>query len=311
MLAVSLAAHAAALAFVKMPETREPLTGVNIRVVVEPEHRAGTPRREHKEPILKPAATKPVREIPEFKEDTKHSAKNNTEQRLNGKPDFTEKNRKEAPRGLGDDSAGKRGEPEAPVAPAAESASPEGGGDNGAAAGPGMVTSNTGTLGGTVSVPGGVPGGTGKAGGKGKNPGTGKKGSNKKGSGGKRGNGTATPGGNGDESGTKPASTEHKTEPAPPEPPPFDWGSYAGCVIGGIQARKGYPPAARQQGITGSVSVVFTVSSGGGISGASVSKSSGSGVLDGAALGAVRSAPNCGPNPTGKTMSVTLTYKLN
>jgi protein TonB len=66
--------------------------------------------------------------------------------------------------------------------------------------------------------------------------------------------------------------------------------NYKGKVRSKVQRHFRYPKAADRAGIRGTVQVSFTILANGGVSGARISKSSGSPVLDEAALNAVRGA---------------------
>ncbi|CAN7416295.1 TonB family protein [Pararhizobium sp. LjRoot255] len=66
--------------------------------------------------------------------------------------------------------------------------------------------------------------------------------------------------------------------------------NYKGKVRSKVQRHFRYPKAADRAGIQGTVQVSFTILANGGVSGARISKSSGSPVLDEAALNAIRGA---------------------
>lgn len=65
---------------------------------------------------------------------------------------------------------------------------------------------------------------------------------------------------------------------------------YKGRVRSKVQRNFRYPKSADRAGIRGTVTVAFTISSGGGVSGVRVTRSSGSPVLDDAAVSAVQKA---------------------
>jgi periplasmic protein TonB len=68
--------------------------------------------------------------------------------------------------------------------------------------------------------------------------------------------------------------------------------NYPGQVVTRLRRALRYPAAARRDRLTGEVHVSFTVAAGGGVSGISVVRSSGSPVLDQAAIETVqRAAP--------------------
>jgi len=66
--------------------------------------------------------------------------------------------------------------------------------------------------------------------------------------------------------------------------------NYKGKVRSKVQRHFRYPKSADRAGVSGTVTVSFTVSSSGGVSGVRIVKGSGSPVLDEAALNAVRGA---------------------
>ena len=126
------------------------------------------------------------------------------------------------------------------------------------------------------------------------------------------------PGGKGTEPITQPQPPPVKETVKPPEPKvDLDalWRDYAVKVISRIQSAKQYPPRAKRQGITGAVTVKFTVSRSGSVSGVAVSGSSGQPVLDAEARDAVTRAAPFPPipgalNADSKTMSVTLKFEI-
>lgn len=84
---------------------------------------------------------------------------------------------------------------------------------------------------------------------------------------------------------------------------------YASMVVRAIQANRFYPASARNDGVTGSVSVHFTVGPSGRVRSAHVIRSSGSATLDGAALQIVRSiAP---PPPPGGVFTGSTSLRFN
>lgn len=126
------------------------------------------------------------------------------------------------------------------------------------------------------------------------------------------------PGGKGTEPITQPQPPPVKETVKPPEPKvDLDalWRDYAVKVISRIQSAKQYPPRAKRQGITGAVTVKFTVSRNGSVFGVVVSGSSGQPVLDTEARDAVTRAAPFPPipgalNANSKTMSVTLKFEI-
>lgn len=76
--------------------------------------------------------------------------------------------------------------------------------------------------------------------------------------------------------------------------------NYPGKVATKLRRALRYPAKARRERLRGEVHVAFTVAGGGGVSGIRVVRSSGSDVLDGAALDAVRRAAPFPPIPDGR-----------
>ena len=125
--------------------------------------------------------------------------------------------------------------------------------------------------------------------------------------------------------GTGDGNPDVKPEPPPapepePEPEPkVDVKAIQSQYVSGVKSKiygsKFYPESAKRMEQEGSVKVSFTVSSGGSVSGVSVSSSSGFSELDNAAVQAVKNAAPFGaiPPELGKsslTMSITLKYYL-
>ena len=133
-----------------------------------------------------------------------------------------------------------------------------------------------------------------------------------------------TPGGVVGGTGDKPIEETKPPPPPPPEPipepePKVDvkaiQSQYVGSVKSKIYGSKFYPESAQRMEQEGSVKVSFTVTSGGSVSGVSVSSSSGFSELDNAAVQAVKNAAPFGaiPPELGKSslsMSITLKYYL-
>jgi len=87
--------------------------------------------------------------------------------------------------------------------------------------------------------------------------------------------------------------------------------SFAGLVSAELNRHKFYPAAARSSGVTGSVAVAFTMGPSGRIVSQSVTRSSGSGVLDGAAH-AIMSSIHTPPPPGGRfSTSTVIQFHLN
>ncbi len=105
----------------------------------------------------------------------------------------------------------------------------------------------------------------------------------------------------------------------PPEPKPdIDAvrSAYAKRVRDRIEAEKDYPSRARRGGVEGVVSVQFTIGHGGEAGAVSVAQTSGSKILDNAALDAVRNAAPFPPLPAelGKnefTLRVSIVFRLD
>lgn len=88
-------------------------------------------------------------------------------------------------------------------------------------------------------------------------------------------------------------------------------GNYAGLLAAELRRRQFYPAAARAQGATGSVGVAFTVGPSGRVVSQSITNSSGSAALDGAAR-AMMSAVHTPPPPGGSfSTSTTIRFHLN
>lgn len=79
--------------------------------------------------------------------------------------------------------------------------------------------------------------------------------------------------------------------------------NYKGKVRLKVQRHFRYPKSANRAGVTGIVTVSFTISAGGSVSGVRIVKGSGSPVLDGAALDAVRKAEPFPKIPEGSNRS--------
>jgi protein TonB len=75
--------------------------------------------------------------------------------------------------------------------------------------------------------------------------------------------------------------------------------NYPGKIVSKLRRALRYPPAAKRQGLRGEVQVAFTVSAGGGIGGVRVVRSSGSPILDRAAVDTVRRAAPFPAIPAG------------
>lgn len=100
----------------------------------------------------------------------------------------------------------------------------------------------------------------------------------------------------GDETGTSTSATGKSRASAVGN---ADMSNYNGKVRAKINRRYKLPSEARRQGISGTTTVSFTVTADGGLSRVSVAGSSGSSVLDTAALEAVRRAAPFPPIPEG------------
>ena len=88
-------------------------------------------------------------------------------------------------------------------------------------------------------------------------------------------------------------------------------GNYAGLLAAELRRHQFYPAAARSQGATGSVGVAFTVGPSGRVVRQSITQSSGSTALDGAAR-AMMSAVQTPPPPGGSfSTSTTIRFHLN
>jgi len=87
-----------------------------------------------------------------------------------------------------------------------------------------------------------------------------------------------------------PAKAPAPTPPSPPAPPASTGPSWESEVLGRLARFKEYPPAARSRGTVGQVVVEFTMDGQGRVLDANVISSSGSSLLDRAALRAVNRA---------------------
>ncbi len=85
--------------------------------------------------------------------------------------------------------------------------------------------------------------------------------------------------------------------------------TYAAMLLAQIGARKYYPEAAREHGVTGAVVVSFSVGAGGGMGAVTVVESSGSAELDAAARQIVRSV--AAPPPPGGEFSASTTIRFH
>ncbi|HYA75230.1 MAG TPA: TonB family protein [Roseiarcus sp.] len=85
--------------------------------------------------------------------------------------------------------------------------------------------------------------------------------------------------------------------------------TYAAMLLAQIGARKYYPEAAREHGVTGAVVVSFSVGAGGGMGAVTVIQSSGSAELDNAARQIVRSV--AAPPPPGGEFSASTTIRFH
>lgn len=106
------------------------------------------------------------------------------------------------------------------------------------------------------------------------------------------------------------ASSAPAAAPAASRISPDQWQSQ---VLRQLDRRKVYPRAARQSGEVGSVVISFVVSSTGQIGSVSIARSSGSPVLDQAALDTARQAsplPTPPPGLAGKALSATIRFTL-
>lgn len=118
-------------------------------------------------------------------------------------------------------------------------------------------------------------------------------------------------------------AVEEVQKPAPPPPAPEKkvdvsgiLKDYARKLLAKIDSKKDYPMDCRRSGTEGVVSVQFTVSKSGSVSGVSVAKSSGSRSLDNAATDAVRNAAPFPPLPEELnrnefTLRLSINFKLN
>lgn len=87
---------------------------------------------------------------------------------------------------------------------------------------------------------------------------------------------------------------------------PFDFAGFANAV----EANKEYPYQAIKRGLEGAVTMRIVLSGGGGLVSCDVASSSGSNILDNAAMKAVRNACPY-PNATGENISFTTTIHFN
>lgn len=91
--------------------------------------------------------------------------------------------------------------------------------------------------------------------------------------------------------------------------------AYGADVKVRIESRKNYPPAARRSRLTGDVVLSFDVSRDGSLHAATIARSSGSALLDRAALASLRAAAPFSPFPVSasaanQTFNITLTFRL-
>jgi protein TonB len=100
-----------------------------------------------------------------------------------------------------------------------------------------------------------------------------------------------------------------KAPVAPPAPAASNTPSWEGEVLGRLARFKKYPPAARSRGTQGQVVIAFTLDGQGRVLDANVDKSSGSSLLDRAALAAVREAQPLPAPPADKLRNGTITLR--
>jgi protein TonB len=86
--------------------------------------------------------------------------------------------------------------------------------------------------------------------------------------------------------------------------------SYRSRLVGHLRRYQSYPAAAASRRLTGTVTVTFTISGSGSVTSARVSRSSGQGILDGAALGMVRRASPFPAIPPGLGASMTISAPI-
>lgn len=94
-----------------------------------------------------------------------------------------------------------------------------------------------------------------------------------------------------------PAAPAPAAEPMPPAPDPALEADYRDRIRQAVDAHKHYPRMARRMGVEGRVMLAFTIRADGRLAGVRVAESSGSEVLDEAALQAVRDAAPFPPFP--------------
>jgi protein TonB len=88
-------------------------------------------------------------------------------------------------------------------------------------------------------------------------------------------------------------------------------GNYAGLLAAELRRHQFYPASARSEGVTGSVSVAFTVGASGRVVSQSITSSSGNAALDGAAHAMMR-AVHTPPPPDGHfSTSTTIRFHLD
>lgn len=101
-----------------------------------------------------------------------------------------------------------------------------------------------------------------------------------------------------------------KAPAPPPAPAASNTPSWEGEVLGRLMRFKKYPQAARSRGTQGEVVVAFTLDGQGRVLDANVDKSSGSNLLDRAALAAVRAAQPLPAPPANKLSNGTITLRV-
>ena len=85
--------------------------------------------------------------------------------------------------------------------------------------------------------------------------------------------------------------------------------SYGAIISAAINARKFYPPAAREEGASGSVGLAFSVGGNGRVTNATVTRSSGNALLDNAARQAVLGVQ--APPPPGGSFSASISLRFS
>jgi protein TonB len=85
-----------------------------------------------------------------------------------------------------------------------------------------------------------------------------------------------------------------------------DTSAYQAKLAAHLRRFRTFPAEAREKGITGTAIVRFTVTSSGAVSGASLARTSGAGILDQAAVAMVRRASPFPPLPSGMGTSLTV-----